>query len=74
MTMPFQVLGGPTRESEFEKYIEALGECKLSTERQDGRVGVVETHEQAKEVLAKVQLKIPYLRWQVVELIDVPNG
>jgi hypothetical protein len=69
--MSYQVLGGPTKGSEFELYLEALRECGLKTERNaNGRLGVVESQQEAKRVLDAVRRRIRWLSWQVVKLPD----
>jgi len=67
--MPFQVLGGPTRDAEYEKYIEALAELGLPIERDaSGRVGVVDDQDLARQILGKLRQKVSGLPWQVVEV------
>lgn len=67
--MGYQVLGRPTKDVEFEKYVDALQELKLPTERDaHGRVGVIDDKATAEQILAKVREKIPYMTWQIHEL------
>ncbi len=71
--MPFQVLGGPTKDSEYEQYIEALSELGLPTERDgSGRVGVVADEPIAQQILKKLRQKVKWIPWQIVE-ISVQN-
>ena len=67
--MPYQVSVVATKDSEFEKYLDALRELGLSTERDaNGRVGVVSDRATAEAVLQKVMAKVRYLPWQIIEV------
>lgn len=67
--MPYQVLGGPTKDIEFQKYVEALTELGLPIKRDDlGRIGVVSQRNVADDIRAKMQEKVPYLDWRMYEV------
>ena len=67
--MPYHVLGGPTKDSEFELYLEALSECGVPAVRDaDGRLGVVDSPEMADQILKAVRKRVRWLPWHVFEV------
>ena len=69
--MKYQVFGGSTKDEEFKKYVEVLTELGFPTERdKNGRVGVVETRDQAQRILERIQARIPYMPWRIIEITD----
>jgi hypothetical protein len=69
--MKYQVIGGSTKNEEFEKYVEVLTELGIPTERdKNGRVGVVDTRDQAQQILERIKARIHYMPWSVIEIVD----
>jgi len=69
--MSYQVFGGPTKAEEFAEYIAVLKELGLPTERdENGRVGVVETREQAQMILEKLERRIRWLSWRIIAIAE----
>lgn len=68
----YQVLGGPTRDNEFEEYVNVLRELGLSLERdRQGRLGVVDSEEMANRILDGLWRR-EATRWIAWMIVPVP--
>ncbi len=69
--MPYQVIGGPTKDKEYELYVEALRACGHEPEPDaKGRIGVVDSRSDANLILAAVQERVRYVDWRVIVIDD----